>query len=142
MLSLAWRGNPGGFDHFPKFWILLQGFIFTRGQIRAIKKIFEGVAAQDAMHHHAQLMPLKVNTVIAQAKPLQGLARAFELAKVMRIALEHLLRQPAKLSQDVKLQFSGHFGQFGRAGRIEDDLKLHDPTLEFKVQSSKFKLST
>src|SRR5207247_3609921 len=30
---------------------------------------------------------------------------------------------PAKLAQDVQLQFLGHLRQLGRAGRIENDLK-------------------
>jgi hypothetical protein len=85
-------------------------------------------------------MALKINAVVAQAKTLQSLARALKLAEVMRVALHHFLRQAAELAQDVKLQLPRHPGQLGRAGRIENDLKLHDATLGFKVQSSKFKI--
>jgi len=35
----------------------------------------------------------------------------------------HLLRQPAKFAQYVQLQFLGHARQFGRAGRVKNDLE-------------------
>jgi hypothetical protein len=40
----------------------------------------------------------------------------------------------------VKLKLARHFSQFGRAGWVENDLKLHPQNLRFKVQSSRFKV--
>ena len=81
------------------------------------------------MNNDSEFVSLKINPVIAEAKAMEGLSRAFEVAKLVEIALEHLARKSAKLAEDVKLQFARHLGQFGGAGRIKNDLELHESSL-------------
>jgi len=77
------------------------------------------------MDHNTQFVPFKIDPIITEAETVQGLARPFKFAEMVQIAFEHFLRQAAKFSQDVQLQFARHFGQFRRADGIENDLELH-----------------
>src|ERR1700728_2697642 len=77
------------------------------------------------MHHDPQFVPLEIYPVVAQAKAMQRLARAFQVPELVQVALEHFARKPAKLAQNVKLQFPRHLGQFRGARRIKNDLELH-----------------
>ena len=77
------------------------------------------------MHNDAEFVPLKVNSIIAEAKAMKGLAGPFKVSELMQVALEHLARQPAKLAQNMKLQFARHFRQLRRARWIENNLELH-----------------
>jgi len=84
------------------------------------------------MNDHSQFMTLEIDAVIAQAKAMQGFARALQFAEMEQITFKNFLGQAAKFAEDVKLQLARHPGQFRRANRIEDDLKLHGDKL--KVQ--------
>jgi len=48
---------------------------------------------------HAQFMPLEIDAVIAKAKAKEGLPRAFQLSKMLRVALEHLLNEEEGLDK-------------------------------------------
>src|SRR5688572_1836681 len=75
------------------------------------------------MHQHAKIVSLKVNPVIPDPKTMQRLAATLQFAKIIQLGGDHLLRQAAKLAENLELQFLGHTPQFGGAGRIEDDLE-------------------
>ena len=75
------------------------------------------------MHHQAQLVPFEIDAVIPDPEPVQGPAGALQFSELVQLGVHHLLRQAAKLAEDVELQFFGHPRQFRGAGRIEDDLK-------------------
>ena len=110
-------------NEFPKLRIVLEGGILTRWQVRAIKKVLQGVPVQDAVYHDPEFVPFKVDAVIAQAKTMQGFPVALQFPEPLQFSAHHLLRQAAKLAQNVQLKFLWHARQFGRARRIEDDLK-------------------
>src|SRR5581483_4986835 len=117
--------GAGGFNHLPEFRVFLKNFIFARREAGAEEEIFESVAAEDAMDDHAEVVPLEINAIIAEAKAMEGLAVALEFAEMLEIALHGLLGKAAKFAEDVKLQFPGHLGQFRGADGVEDDLELH-----------------
>ena len=75
------------------------------------------------MHDNSQLMPLKINAIIPQPKPVQNLPVPLQFPKPLEIRSHDLLRQSAELAQNVQLQFLGHLGQFGRTRGIENNLK-------------------
>jgi len=78
------------------------------------------------MRQHAEFVPLKINAVIAHAKAVQDAPALLQLAELVQFRAEHLLRQAAKLAEDLQLQLLGHARQLGGGGRCEDDLKrLH-----------------
>ena len=78
------------------------------------------------MHQHAEFMPLKINAVIAHAKAVQHAPALLQLAELVQLRAEHLLRQAAKIAEDLQLQFLGHPRQFGGGGWRKDDLeRLH-----------------
>ena len=113
----------GGLDKLPKFGVFLQGFILTHLDPGAEEKIFKRVAAQNAMNQHAERMALKVNPVIAQAEAVQNMTITLQPAEIFQLTANDMLRQPAKVPQDLELQFLGHAPEFGSAGGREDDLK-------------------
>lgn len=113
----------GGLDHLPKLGILLQGFVLLHLQARAIHEILERVPAQDAMHQHPEFVSLKINPEVPDAKTMQDASAAFQLAEVVEFRADDLLRQAAKLTEDLQLEFLRHPRHFGGAGRREDDLK-------------------
>lgn len=88
------------------------------------------------MNDDAQLVALKIDAVVAEAEALEGFARALKLAEVAGVAFQDFLGEAAEFAEDVKLQLARHGGQFGRAGRIEDDLKLHGASLVLDFQLS------
>ena len=90
------------------------------------------------MHDDTQLVTLEINPVIAEPKAVKSLALAFQMAELVQVALEHLPGNAAKFSQDVELQFARHLGQFRRAGRIKNDLKLHGASVIAAAQLSTF----
>ena len=113
----------GGLDEFPEFGVFLQGLVFAHLDAGTVKEILEGVPAHNAMHEHAEGVTFKIHAVIADAKTMQGVAAAFQLAKILEFAGDDVLRQPAKIAENLQLQFLGHARQFCRAGRRKDDLK-------------------
>jgi hypothetical protein len=54
---------------------------------------------------------------------VESAARALELAELAQLGVHDLLRQAAKLTEDLELELFGHARQFGGTGWIEDDLK-------------------
>jgi hypothetical protein len=110
-------------DEFPELGVVLERGVLGDRQAGAEEKILESIAAKDAMHHHAQFVPLEVNPVIPEPKAMQRLAASLQLPEVLQLGLHDRLGQPAKLPQDVQLQFLGHARQLGGTGRIENDLK-------------------
>jgi len=101
----------------------LQGFVLTGLEARTEKKIFQGMPAQDAMDQHSQCVPLKINPIIADPEPVQQMATTFQFPEILQFTGDHMLRQPAKIAQDLQLQFLWHPRQFRRAGWREYDLK-------------------
>lgn len=81
------------------------------------------------MDDDSEIVPFEINPVIANAKAVEGFSGAFQMAEMMEVALEHFLREATKFTEDVKLQFAGHSGQFRGAGWIENDLELHGQSL-------------
>jgi len=75
------------------------------------------------MHNYAKFVTLEINAVISHAKTVQNAAGSFELSEGIGVGVHQLLRQAAKLTQDLQLQFLGHARQFCRTGWIENDLK-------------------
>src|SRR5687767_4425776 len=75
------------------------------------------------MDHDAEFVPLEINPVIADPKPMQRFARALQLAETLQVGAHNLMWQAAKLPQNAQLKFLGHARQFGSAGGIEDDLE-------------------
>jgi hypothetical protein len=116
-------GTFGGFDELPEFRIFLQGFVLAELEAGAEKEILERVPAQDAVDEHAELVALKINAVIAEAETVEDVAVAFELAEIFQFAGDDVLRQAAKIAEDLELKFLGHPREFRRAGGREDDLK-------------------
>ena len=110
-------------DQFPELRILLQRFVLLHLESRAEEKIFERVPAENAMHHQAQLVALKINPVISHAKPVQNSARPLEFSELIQLGLHDLLGQSAEFAQDLQLQFLRHPRQFGRAGRVKNNLE-------------------
>src|ERR1019366_7789113 len=92
-------------------------------QAGAEQEVLEGVAVEDTVHHQAELVPLEIDAVIADAEPVQDASGALEFAELVQFGVHDLLRQATKLAEDLKLQFLGHPCQFRRAGRVEDDLE-------------------
>ena len=82
------------------------------------------------MHHHAQFVALEIDAIIPQAKTVQGLAAPLQFAESLQLSAHHFLRQTAKLSEDMQLQFFWHSRQLTGAGGIKDDLEqAHDLNL-------------
>ena len=79
--------------------------------------------AENAMNHQAQFVSFEINPVIPHPETMQRASGALEFSKLIHFGLHNLLRQPAKLAQDIQLEILRHLGQFGRAGWIENDLK-------------------
>jgi 7,8-dihydroneopterin aldolase/epimerase/oxygenase len=115
--------GAGGFDEGPEFRVFLEGGVFADRQVRAIKKIFEGIAAEDAVHDHAKVVFLEIDPVIAEAEAVEHFAVAFQLAESFQLCGHDLMRQAAKFPQDIQLQFLGHAREFRRAGRVKDNLE-------------------
>ena len=76
------------------------------------------------MHHDSEIVPLEVNTIIAESKPMQYFPRAFQFPEPLQVSAHDFLRQTPKFPENVKLKFPRHFSQFGGADGIEDDLEL------------------
>ena len=84
---------------------------------------FQGVAAEDAMHQHAEAVAIEIDAIITDAKAVQDVAVALELAEVFEFAGDDMLGEAAKIAEDLQLEFLGHAREFRRAGRRENDLK-------------------
>lgn len=117
------RLGAGCLDKRPEFGIVLQGSVFCDGQVGAKKKVFEGVLAKDAMHDNPEVVLLEVDAVIAEAETVQDLAVTLQLAKALKFSGHDFVGQAAEFAEDVQLQFPWHARQFGRAGRIENNLE-------------------
>ena len=75
------------------------------------------------MNDHSQFMPLKINPVIADAKPMHDLSSALQFPEMFQVRAHDFLGQSAKLAEDVELQILWHARQLRGAGRIENDLE-------------------
>lgn len=122
-------GHAGRLDHLPEFGIFLQGLVLTCGQTGAKQKILERVAAENAVDNDAQFVALEIYAVISNAKTVEGLAGALQMAEVMKITFQHFARKAAKFAEDLELQFPGHAAQFGGARGIKNNLELHGQRL-------------
>lgn len=80
------------FDQVPELWILLQRFILLHLQTGTEEKILQCMAAQDSMDHQAQFVPLEIDAIIADSKPLQNSAGSFQLAELIDLCVHDLLR--------------------------------------------------
>jgi hypothetical protein len=121
--NLCLRGSFCGFYQFPEFGIFLKCFILADFQTGSEQEIFQRMPAQNPVNDHAQIVPLKIYAVIAHAKPVQRPRALLQLAELVQLRAAHLLREAAKIAEDLQLQFLGHPRQFRRAGGRENDLK-------------------
>ena len=115
--------HAGGFDEGPEFGVFLEGGILADGQVRAIEKVFERVAAEDAMNDDAEVVLFEIDAVIAEAEAMEDFAIAFQFAEALEFRGHDLVGQAAEFTEDVQLQFLRHAGELGGAGGIENDLK-------------------
>ena len=113
----------GGFDHFPEFGIFLERFVFLGLEAGAEEEILEGMAAEDAVDEQAEVVPLEIDAVIADAETVQDAPALHEPAEFLQLSPAGLLRQPAELAEDLQLKFFGHARQFGGAGWRKNDLE-------------------
>src|SRR6266550_4232586 len=97
------RRDLCGLDQFPEFRILLQRFILLHLESRAEEKILQCVPVENAMHHEAQLVALKINPVISHAETVQNSARPLQFPELIELRLHHLLGQPAEFAQNLQL---------------------------------------
>ena len=117
-------GSPfGGLDQLPELRILLQRLVFRNLQTGAEEEVFEGMAVENAMDDQAQLVAFEIDPVISHSEPVQDSARPLEFAELVQLGIQDLLRQTAKLAEDLELELFGHPRQFRGAGRVEDNLK-------------------
>lgn len=78
------------------------------------------------MHNEPQIVALKVHPEVADPKTMQGFSCSPEFSKSIQLVTKQLRWNPAKLTQNLQLQFLGHPRQFCGADGIEDDLeRLH-----------------
>jgi hypothetical protein len=75
------------------------------------------------MHYQAEFMPLEIDPIVAHPETMQRSPRPLQLPEVIQRSAHDLMRQAAKLTENLQLKFLGHSRQFGGAGRIEYDLK-------------------
>ena len=75
------------------------------------------------MDHDAEFVALEVDAEITDAEAVHDPPGALQLAEVLQLGAHDFLGQAPEFAQDVELQVLGHFGEFSRAGRIENDLK-------------------
>lgn len=113
----------GRFDQFPKLRILLQRFVFLHFQPGPEEKVFQRMTVEDPVNKESKFVTLEIDPIVADAEPMQSAAGPFQFAEGIQLGLHDLLRQTAEFAQDLELQFLGHPGQFGRAGRIKNDLE-------------------
>ena len=116
-------GAPGSFDQFPEPGILLERLVFRELEPGAEQEVLESVAIEDAVHYQAEFVAFEINAVIADPESVQGPAGALEFPELVQLGIHDLLRQAAKLAEDLELQLFGHPRQFRRAGRVEDNLE-------------------
>jgi hypothetical protein len=102
---------------------LLEGGILADGQVRAIEKILERVAAEDTVDDDAEVVLFELDAVIAEAKAMEDLSVALQFAKAFELGRHDLVGQPAEFAEDVQLQFLRHAGKLRRAGRVENNLE-------------------
>src|SRR5207249_4161954 len=100
--ALIWssllRGHLRGLDQFPELRILLECFVLLHFQSGAEEKVLECMATEDAVDHNTQFMPLKINPIIANSKPVQDSAGPLQFAEVIQLGLHHLLGQAAEFA--------------------------------------------
>ena len=60
---------------------------------------------------------------VTKPETVEGLPAAFELPESFQIRIKDFLRQATKLTEDIKLEFLQHAGQFGCAFRVKNDLE-------------------
>jgi hypothetical protein len=119
----SFRGSFGGFNQFPKFWIFLERFVLGGFESGAEEEILERMPAENPVDEHAQLVSLKINTIITDAEPVQNASAPFQFAEFIQLGAAHLLRQAAKFTENLQLEFLGHPRQFGGTRWRKDDLK-------------------
>src|SRR6266853_6087830 len=81
------------------------------------------MAVEDAVDDEAKFVPFEINAVIANPEAVQTLACAFEFPELVQFRVHDSSRQTAKLAENLQLEFFGHPGKLGGAGRVKDDLE-------------------
>ena len=113
----------GGFNQLPELRTFLERLVLAGGEAGTEQEILQRVPAQDAVDQHAEFVPLEIDAVIAHAEAVQRAPGLLQLAELFQFRADHLLRQPAKIAEDLELQFLGHPPQLGGGGGRENDLK-------------------
>ena len=72
-----------------------------RAQGRAFLTAVERIFAHDAVNEHTERVALKINAIITDAKTVERVAVAFQLAEIFEFAPDDLLRQAAKIAEDL-----------------------------------------
>src|SRR5262249_30751669 len=80
-----------GLDQFPELRILLQSFVLLHFQTGTEKEILERVPAEDPMHDHSEIVPLKVDAVVADTESVQNAAGALQFPKLIQLGRHDLL---------------------------------------------------
>ncbi len=111
------------FNQLPKLRILLKRLVLLHLDAGPEQKVLQRVPAKNSMHHQPKLVPLKINSVITNSKSLQNPPRPLQFAELVDLGVHDLLRQSAKFTKDLQLQFLRHPCQFGGAGRVKNDLE-------------------
>src|SRR5687768_17111348 len=88
--AVGFRRGLRRFDQFPELRILLKGFVFADGEVRTIEKILEAILIQNAVNQDPEFVALEIDSIIAQAEPVQMFAGALEAPVFLEIGLQHL----------------------------------------------------
>ena len=110
-------------DELPKLRVLLKRFVLLHFQPGTEEEILQGMPVENTVDEQAEFMALKIDAIVADSEAVQGAAGPFQLAESVQLSLHDLLRQAAKFTEDLQLQFLGHACQFRRASGIKDDLE-------------------
>jgi hypothetical protein len=106
-------GHLRRFNQLPELRAFLERLVLARFQSRSEQEILERV-------------PVKIDAVISHAKAVQDAPALLQFAEHIQFRAEHLLRQAAKIAEDLQLQFLGHPPELGGRDWREDNLKgLH-----------------
>ena len=113
----------GGLDQFPELRIFLKGLILAHLDTGPEQKIFERMAAQDTVYQDTERMAFEINPIITDSEAVKNVAVALKFAEIFQFTADDMLGQSAKIPEDLKLQFLGHFSQFGGAGGSKNNLE-------------------
>ena len=123
------------FDQFPKAGVLLQLFIFGHRQLRAKKKIPDGVFVQDPVDQDALFAPLEVNSVIVGSITVETFPFPLDDAERLGIEAVQVVRQKLEFGQQLQLKFFWDSGHFSRTDFVENDL-IHKVSFPSRSESS------